>query len=118
MLREIHKVQQHKEEPFRRWFTDNYFDLIVWYSNKEIIGFQLCYDKTQKERALTWKKDSGFQHNLVDDGCNTPLKNQTPILIPDGMLSQNEILKKFKDSSKSINKEIAGFISEKIKEAL
>ena len=37
----------------RRWIADEYFDLIVWYEDDQTIhGFQLCYDKPGRERAL------------------------------------------------------------------
>jgi hypothetical protein len=30
----------------RRWLSDDYFDLIVWYTSDDTVhGFQLCYDK-------------------------------------------------------------------------
>jgi len=30
----------------RRWISDDYFDLIVWYDRKDMVhGFQLCYGK-------------------------------------------------------------------------
>jgi len=55
MLTEIRNARQVEGEGFRRWFTDDYFDLIVWYGDQNaMIGFQLCYDKQGKERALTW----------------------------------------------------------------
>jgi len=42
MLRELSHVRQAFEEPRRRWFADDYFDLIVWVGNRsEYIGFQL-----------------------------------------------------------------------------
>ncbi len=48
MLRELKQVRQHKGEPRRRWFNDDYFDLIVWFSEKDSIsGFQLCCDKEE-----------------------------------------------------------------------
>ena len=41
-------------EPERRWFHGDQLDLIVWLTEEgEIMGFQLCYDRRGKERALT-----------------------------------------------------------------
>ena len=38
----------------RKWFSDDYFDLIVWIDlNGAVSGFQLRYDKYKKERTLT-----------------------------------------------------------------
>ena len=70
MLREIPKVRQIEGEPHRRWFTDDHFDLVLWDDeSRQIVGFQLCYDKHDGERAITWKEDSGFSLN----GCNSDL---------------------------------------------
>jgi hypothetical protein len=53
----------------RRWLSDDFFDLIVWYRPDDTIhGFQLCYDKPYWERALTWLSDRGFSHMEVDSG--------------------------------------------------
>ena len=54
MLNEIANLRQISEEGHRRWFTDSYFDLIVWYERDgaTLAGFQLCYDKEGEERAL------------------------------------------------------------------
>ena len=55
MLAEIRNARQIAGEDFRRWFTDEEFDLIVWYGDdRSLVGFQLCYDKQDRERALTW----------------------------------------------------------------
>ena len=45
----------------RRWLSDDFFDLIVWYRPDDTIhGFQLCYDKPYWERALTWLPTEAF----------------------------------------------------------
>jgi hypothetical protein len=65
----------------RRWLTDDFFDLIVWYEpGGNIHGFQLCYDKQDRERAFTWMIDRGFTHSVVDDGDAGPQSRRTPIL--------------------------------------
>ncbi|MFW5812247.1 MAG: hypothetical protein ACOCWS_04610, partial [Alkalispirochaetaceae bacterium] len=66
MLSEIKPVRQVPGEGFRRWFTDEEMDLIVWYDGEDqeqIEGFQLCYDKEVLERALTWRPEAGFTHH-------------------------------------------------------
>lgn len=120
MLREIKDVQK-PNEPYRRWFEDNYFDLIVWYKSesskkmKEIIGFQLCYNRFSNEKALTWFKDKGFTHDTVDDSKTFGIK-YTPILVADGIFPTENITIKFKDRSKNIDKEIVNLVLDKIKE--
>jgi len=40
MLGEIRNVRQIEGEGTRRWFTDRYFDLIVWYDDSgSLTGF-------------------------------------------------------------------------------
>ena len=42
MLKEYTHVRQIQGESKRRWFSDRYFDLIVWFGEQdEIVGFQL-----------------------------------------------------------------------------
>ena len=76
----------------RRWIADDYFDLIVWYEADDTIhGFQLCYDKPGRERALTWTRADGFRHTAIDSGEARPTANRTPILIPDGMFPAQDV---------------------------
>ncbi len=116
MMYEYTKTQQVPNEPFRRWFGDEYFDLIIWYNTDEsFYGFQLCYDRTFDERALTWKADKGFSHQKVDSGARDSL---TPILVSDktssDMFDAQKIMKKFQEHSKEIDSGIVMFVSEKI----
>jgi hypothetical protein len=68
MLREFRKVRQERGT-YRRLFTDDYFDLYLWYSQRwgRFLGFQLVYDKNDNPHALTWTESQGFQHESVDD---------------------------------------------------
>jgi|SRR5208283_1134749 hypothetical protein len=83
MLIECKKVQQIRGEPRRRWFFDDFFDLIVWFSKENfILGFQLCYDMAGNQRALTWKRPDAYFHQRIDDGERRPGKHKaTPIKI-------------------------------------
>lgn len=119
MLYEVKNVRQHKNEGLRRWFTDKDFDLIIWYdyNNKNIDGFQLCYDKNNYERALTWiRADNIFFHNKIDDGEIPGTVKQTPILVADGLFDKNKIAEEFKVKSNEIDKKIAKFVYKKILE--
>ena len=91
MLSEINDVKQIENEGYRRWFSDNYFDLIIWYGDEKIIGFQLCYDKQGSERSLTWIKNRGFSHNKIDDGEKPGHTKMTPILVADGVFDKEKI---------------------------
>ena len=80
----------------RRWLSDEYFDLIVWYeSDRQIHGFQLCYDKPGRERALTWTHQRGFRHSAVDSGEHAPTTNQTPILVAGGAFPVERVRAEF-----------------------
>ncbi len=116
MLYEIRNIRQNEGEPMRRWFIDDYFDLVVWLNNEEEIqGFQLCYDKTKNQHALTWHKESGYMHNRVDSGEDKPGKPKgIPILVTDGFFDYEEIAGIFKKESRNIDHHISELIYRKI----
>lgn len=116
MLKENKRVRQIKGEAKRRWFSDEYFDLIVWFDNDDnIVGFQLCYDISHTHRALTWRQETGYSHHRVDDGESRPGKiKATPILVADGVFEYDKIAAKFKKESRQLEKDMATFIYEKI----
>lgn len=102
MLVEFRDVKQ-ESGGRRRWFEDEGFELIVWQdAGGAIEGFQICYRTTEGERALTWRAPQGFSHARVDTGDETPVKNQTPILIPDGAVPWEEIVATFRARSDSL----------------
>ncbi len=115
MLRELTKIAQIQGHSRRRWFIDDFFDLIVWYSaDDRITGFQLCYNKDTDERALTWKIPSMYTHHRVDDGEYDITEKATPILIPDGMFDHRIIADRFWRESFEIDKEIVQLVYEKL----
>jgi len=93
-------------------------DLVVWLGEDESIqGFQLAYDKTRFEHALTWRSGSGFQHNRIDDGEGQPGHYKaTPILVPDGEFSALEIANRFRKSALRIDEAVSQFVYLKIVE--
>lgn len=100
----------------KRWFTDSMFDLFVWIDKGgAFVSFQFCYDKTQDERALTWKHPATYYHQRVDDGENNPGKNKsTPVLLPDGMVDAPALADRFLKASQRMDPAIAGFVHQKI----
>lgn len=116
MLYEIHNIRQNEGESKRRWFTDDFFDLLIWLDKRnEITGFQLCYDKSGDQRALTWHRESGYTHNRVDEGESKPGKPKSiPMLVLDGRFENEEIASIFKKKSTNIEKSISEFIYKKI----
>jgi len=104
-------------EPHRRWISDDYFDLIVWIQpDSSFLGFQLCYDKTGKERALTWTPKGGFTHQAVDSGETNPNANLTPILIADGHFPAEIVKREFLSRSAEIDPQIRDLVLAKINE--
>jgi hypothetical protein len=118
MLFEIKNVSQKEDYILRRWFQDDYFDLIVWYdkSSTDIAGFQLCYDKLSNEHALTWHREHGFSHNKIDDNAGVFHHPVTPILVPDGYFPYAELLDRFGRNSKHVDENISRLVIAKITE--
>jgi hypothetical protein len=116
MLSEI-VVAQKEEKYHRRWFEDDFFELIVWYdSNNEIYGFQLCYPRYRDERALTWNRDNGFAHEKIDDSRVFGSMPASAILVPDGIFPADIVYLEFKKRSEKIDPEVVHFILGKIQE--
>jgi hypothetical protein len=117
MLKEYTNVQQINGEPKRRWFENDYFDLIVWYADDdEIFGFQLCYDKDTIEKALTWKKSTGYTHRRIDTGEYSAMQYPaSPTLEKDGLFRKRKIADRFLKESAEIDPRIRMFVLKKIK---
>ena len=117
-LAELADVQQDSRGPRRRWFRSSNEDLIVWYgADESLVGFQLCYDRTQTERALTWMKDTGYAHERVDDGEAVGLAHKrAPILIADGVFDNKTVLERFLAIADVVPRDIVDFVAAKLKE--
>ncbi|MCP4402482.1 MAG: hypothetical protein GY801_34885 [bacterium] len=118
MLQEYEHVRQVEGEGRRRWFSDEFFDLIVWEDDTgTIIGFQVCYDAEYAQRALTWRRDFGYTHHRVDDGEHRPGKAKaTPVLVADGLFDRQAIAAKFAQASSKISQDISRFVLNKLLE--
>ena len=101
----------------RRWFSDDYFDLIVWYEREDRIhGFQLCYDKTGRERALTWNRERGFLHTAVDSGEAMPTANRSPILVADGAFPFEQVRSEFTTRSSLLPAEVRELVLDRVRD--
>jgi hypothetical protein len=117
MLNEIRNVRQVPGDPARRWFTDEFFDLIVWLDRAgAVTGFQLCYDKQGDERAITWRSESGWSHERVDTGEVTGRMKMTPILVQDGIFDHATIAARFRGEARRIDQPIADFVYQRLLE--
>ncbi|MEK7483168.1 MAG: hypothetical protein AABZ60_02420 [Planctomycetota bacterium] len=117
MLNEVVHVRQIPGEPRRRWFLDEFFDLIVWLDESNtFIGFQLIYDKKSKQGVLDWRINKGYSHYKMDDGEHTASKPKaTPTLTTQKSFDKEFIYQSFLQASVSIDKAVAQFVLEKIK---
>jgi len=116
MLQDVPKRTLHGDHD-RRWMSDDYCDLIVWYKpDGAIYGFQLYYGKPRWERALTWLDGRGFSHAEVHSGEDQPTRNRSPILLPDGSFPAREVVREFEGRSSDLPKDLQGFIKSKIAE--
>lgn len=115
MLYEIGNLDQKDPGLLRRWFFDDEMDLLVWLDGDRIHGFQLCYDKTGDQRALTWFSDRGFTHNRVDERDDKiGIFRGTALLVSDGVLDSERVAARFKALSADIDADISAFVYEKI----
>lgn len=115
MLREIRPVKQNDPALTRRWFQSDYFDLFVWLANEgdaagQMVMFQLCYDLRRNERAVSWRKGTGFYHDGVDDGEGSGPHgsggNATPILVANGPYDAERVNARFLRESADLPPEL------------
>lgn len=118
MLRELPNVSQVNGEPKRRWFADEYFDLIVWSNEKEeVIEFHLHYDINRDERVFCWKYLNSFSHMKVDDGEKSGRLNKaTPVFYNGGGIDTNKILTAFANSCSKLEYNISNLVLNKLNE--
>jgi len=115
MLREIYHVMQVPEEPRRRWFSDENYDLIVWVDpGDEVVGFQLCYDKEADQKALTWLKQDGYRHSRVDNGDNPGKMKASPVLEANGHFDREGIGRRFREKRGDVPEKIADCVHSRI----
>ncbi len=113
MLREFRNVRQ-DPGTYRRLFTDEYFDLYLWYRWRwgRLRGFQLVYDKDGSCHALTWTRREGYRHEAVDDGDSGVGGGgkATPILVPDGSVDCIALADRFLQASSYLSRRLRAFV--------
>ncbi len=112
MMIENKNVRQIENENHRRWFSDEYFDLILWEDeNGNILKFELCYGKGKDEHVLTWAQPDGHLHLKVDDGEHRSGRHKmTPVFLADGYFDKEAIAAKFVKASTTIDQKVATFV--------
>lgn len=118
MLKEVKNVSQNPGEPRRRWFDDEFFDLIIWFGpGEEIWGFQLCYDRENKPRALTWTRQYGYRHDGIDTGEYVWGSTiNTPVLTADGTFDAVLIPDMLETAAAEIPHAVASLVLKKARE--
>ena len=117
MLLEVPNIQQQPGEPPRRWFFSHEQDLFVWFGEDGTpVAFQLSYGKYRNEHAIRWKAEQGFTHHRVDDGEGNAVTRAAPLLMSNGMFDAAQVLKRFRELSAAIPREIADFVAARLRE--
>ena len=110
MFREFKAVRQ-EPRGRRRLFEAPEIDLFVWLDEAGVqTGFQLIYRLKDGERALTWRKGSGFSHSRIDSGSAGPFSKQTPILQPDGVIPWSHVEDLFRRYASSLDPDLRDLI--------
>lgn len=111
MLREVESVRQVPGEGRRRWFTDEYFDLVVWYAEDGALrGFQLCYDKRGQEHAFTWNRGHACVHESMDGGEEPGHSRMSPVLSGVSLEPEPDIALRFLRESRNVDPVIAAMV--------
>ena len=103
----------------RRWFANEEFDLFVWFDDLGAVRkFELCYDRADVERALTWSPTRGYRHWRVDTGEATGLNyDMTPILVPDDTeFPKDRVTAAFAEAANALEPTIRSFVVQRLQE--
>jgi hypothetical protein len=117
LLKEIIGARQNDGERKRRWFNSTQMDLFVWIGRAQRpVKFQLCYDKGNDEKALTWSKHGRYQHESVDAGETEGIRyKQSAILAAAGSVDAKSLAAIFTGASANLPNQIRDFVLDKIK---
>jgi hypothetical protein len=116
-LREV--VIARVREQHRRWFSNDDFDLFVWFNDRGAISwFELCYDRSAVERALTWTPTRGYEHWRVSTGDAAGMEyDMTPILVPDGTeFSKDRVIAAFVQAVSTLEPTVRSFVLQRLHE--
>jgi hypothetical protein len=121
-LAAIHEVEarQLTGEQHRRWVSSDDFDLIVWFDGLGAIAqFELCYDRSDVERALTWSPAHGYRYWRVDSGdASGYMYGMTPVLEPDtaAEFPKDRVIATFVKATDALDPAIRSFVVQRLQE--
>ncbi len=117
MLREILAVRQDDPALRRRWYQDDFFELYTWQTRDgRLTGFQLCYDRQGRERAITWQRAHGFSHNRIDEGRRGGRIKGSPLLTGGGHFPHRFVRRRFAEHATTLEAATRIFILDKMRE--
>jgi len=119
MMTEVRDVRQNPGEYFRRWFSDDSFDLFVWYMPGQTIhGFELSYSNDSGEKAIRLFADKGFSHYAVDSGDQHSSSFSSPILraVPTDKSEMACLLSAYQASNQALPLDLATLVQNKLRE--
>ena len=115
----VHEPRPPTREQHRRWFSNEDFDLFVWFDELGAIRkFELCYDCSDVERALTWSPLGGYRRWRVDTGEATGLNyDMTPILVPDDAeFPKDRVTAAFAQAANTVEPTILSFVVQRLQD--
>ena len=116
MLNEIKEVKQYESGKHRRWFHDDFFDLYTWEGTDGTLqGFQLCYAKLGKERALRWSPEAGYSHEGVDAPEDKPGRAMSALFVADGAFDANNVGTIFENAALEMPEKFRSFVLDRIR---
>ena len=116
MLNEIKDVTQYETGKHRRWFHDDYFDLYTWENFDGVLqGFQLCYARLGRERALRFSPEMGYSHEGVDAPEDKPGRSMSALFVADGVFDANSVGSIFADAALEMPEKFRIFVLERIR---
>jgi hypothetical protein len=65
---------------------------------------------------LTWSEGKGTGHQRIENGEASPLKNMTPVLLPDGAVPYAELARQFQHRAGEIDRTIYELVMGIVKE--
>jgi hypothetical protein len=102
----------------RRWFEDDYFDLILWTdSSRNIRSFQLSYAKPDSERPLTWDHTRGYAHFRVERGEAHGYRKPPNTLWPTDGYARAVVLSEFQERSFDLPASVRDFVTAAVRAA-
>jgi hypothetical protein len=111
MLREINHVAQEDDGYRRRWFLDDYFDLIIWENeNREIHSFELTYDLDNAQKSFAWRRGASASYGVDDGESRAGKMKSSAVALAERVAVGKRMPDKFKRRSAGIEERVAEFV--------